>query len=124
VLLNLLDNAAKYGPRGQTVRVGMCIRAFSARLSVADQGPGVPREERTRIWQPYRRLQRDVDAASGGSGIGLAVVRDLVEAHGGRVWVEDGDGGGARFVVELPGATYAGPAEDEPAPEPLAAEAR
>lgn len=113
VLLNLLDNAAKYGPRAQTVQVGMAVVGFSVRVWVRDHGPGVPREERARIWEPYRRLDRAVDASVGGSGIGLAVVKDLVELHGGRVWVEDAPGGGARFVAEFPGATYAGPPGDE-----------
>ncbi|HST62121.1 MAG TPA: HAMP domain-containing sensor histidine kinase [Longimicrobium sp.] len=128
VLLNLLDNASKYGPRGQTVEVGLEIAGFVMRVWVADQGPGVPAEDRARIWQPYRRLERDAEGATGGSGIGLAVVRDVVELHGGRAWVEDASGGGARFVVELPGATYAGPPGDpgEPgfAAEPARAEAR
>jgi signal transduction histidine kinase len=118
VLLNLLDNAAKYGPRGQTVQVGMAVVRFAVRVWVRDRGPGVPREDRARIWEPYRRLDRPADATVGGSGIGLAVVRDVVELHGGRVWVEDARGGGARFVVEIPGATYAGPpGEEEPAAE-------
>jgi signal transduction histidine kinase len=116
VLLNLLDNAAKYGPRGQTVQVGMAVVGFAVRIWVRDAGPGVPREDRARIWEPYRRLDRPADAAVGGSGIGLAVVKDVVELHGGRVWVEDAAGGGARFIVEIPGATYAGPpGEEEPA---------
>ncbi|HEV3052543.1 MAG TPA: HAMP domain-containing sensor histidine kinase [Longimicrobium sp.] len=113
VLLNLLDNAAKYGPRGQTVQVGMAVVGFAVRVWVRDHGPGVPREERARIWEPYRRLDRPADASVGGSGIGLAVVKDMVELHGGRVWVEDAPGGGARFVAEFPGATYAGPPGDE-----------
>jgi signal transduction histidine kinase len=122
VLLNLLDNAARYGPRRQTVQVGMAVVGFAVRVWVQDQGPGVPREDRARIWEPYRRLERDADAATGGSGIGLAVVRDLVGLHGGRAWVEDAPGGGARFVVEVPGATYAGPpGEGEPAAEALPA---
>jgi signal transduction histidine kinase len=116
VLLNLLDNAAKYGPRGGVVQVAMAVVGFNLRIWVKDAGPGVPREERARIWEPYRRLDREADAAVGGSGIGLAVVKDVVELHGGRVWVEDAAGGGARFVVEIPGATYAGPpGEEEPA---------
>jgi signal transduction histidine kinase len=114
VLLNLLDNAARYGPRGQTVQVGMAVVGFAVRVWVADQGPGVPRDDRARVWEPYRRLEREADAATGGSGIGLAVVRDLVDLHGGRVWVDDATGGGARFVLELPGATHAGPPEAEP----------
>ncbi|HEX2081221.1 MAG TPA: HAMP domain-containing sensor histidine kinase, partial [Longimicrobium sp.] len=125
VLLNLLDNAARYGPRGQTVQVGMAIAGFAVRVWVEDEGPGVPAEDRVRIWEPYRRLERDAESATGGSGIGLAVVRDLVELHGGRVWVEDAPAGGARFVVEIPGAAYAGPAGDPaPAARPAAVEAR
>ena len=125
VLLNLLDNASRYGPRRQTVQVGMVVAGFAVRVWVADQGPGVPPEDRARIWEPYRRLEREADAATGGSGIGLAVVRDLVELHGGRAWVEDAPGGGARFVVEVPGATYAGPpGEGEPAERALQAGAR
>jgi signal transduction histidine kinase len=127
VLLNLLDNAAKYGPRGQTVQVGMAVVGFAVRIWVRDSGPGVPPEDRVRIWQAYRRLDREADAAVGGSGIGLAVVRDLVDLHGGRAWVEDAPGGGARFVVELPGATYAGPPGEEdvmPAAAPVEAGAR
>lgn len=116
VLLNLLDNAAKYGPRGGVVQVGMAVVGFNLRVWVKDGGPGVPREDRARIWEPYRRLDRGADAAVGGSGIGLAVVKDVVDLHGGRAWVEDAPGGGARFIVEIPGATYAGPpGEEEPA---------
>jgi signal transduction histidine kinase len=127
VLLNLLDNAAKYSPRGGVVQVGMAVVGFNLRIWVRDGGPGVPREDRARIWEPYRRLDREADGAVGGSGIGLAVVKDVVALHGGRVWVEDAPGGGARFIVEIPGATYAGPpGEEEPAPSiaPVAVEAR
>jgi signal transduction histidine kinase len=108
VLLNLLDNAVKYGPRGQTVTVGMAAtrengRGPRVRLWVEDQGPGIPAADRDRVWEPYVRLDRDVDAATGGSGIGLAVVRELVTLHGGRTWLEDAtSGGGTRVVIELP----------------------
>jgi signal transduction histidine kinase len=117
VLLNLLDNAVKYGPAGQTVRVRAELRGLALRISVDDRGPGVPWEERTRVWEPYRRLQRDAEGPTGGSGIGLAVVKDLVELHGGRVGVGEAPGGGARFWVEFPYAMHAGPA---PEPEPAA----
>ena len=115
VLLNLLDNAVKYGPPGQTVRVRVELRGLSLRLSVDDQGPDVPWEERNRVWEPYRRLARDAEGATGGSGIGLAVVKDLVELHGGRVGVVDAPGGGARFWLELPYAMHAGPSPAEAA---------
>jgi signal transduction histidine kinase len=101
VLLNLLDNALKYGPPEQAVRIGLEAEGGRARLTVEDEGPGVPARERTRIFERFRRLDRDRRSAVAGAGIGLAVVRDLVEKHGGRVRVEDGSRGGARFVVEL-----------------------
>jgi signal transduction histidine kinase len=109
IIVNLVDNAVKYGPRGQTVRVGVERSNGSAMVSVSDQGPGVPETEREKVWKPYHRLERDVKAAITGTGIGLSVVSELASLHEGRAWVEDATGGGARFVVELP---LSDPAED------------
>ena len=102
ILLNLLDNAVKYGRPGAPVLVGVEHASHAARIRVEDRGPGVPAADRERIWQRFARLDRDVDSAVAGSGIGLAIVRDLVLAHGGRCWVENAAEGGARFLVELP----------------------
>jgi signal transduction histidine kinase len=71
-------------------------------LSVEDQGPGIPAAAREKVWEPYWRLPRERESAVGGSGIGLAVVKDLVTAHGGSVAVTDGERGGARFSIRLP----------------------
>jgi signal transduction histidine kinase len=105
ILLNLLDNAVKYGRPEQTITIGIDRRANQAVITVDDQGPGVPSEARDRIWAPYSRLVSASASAVAGAGIGLAVVRELVALHGGTVRVEDAPGGGARFVVELPGAS-------------------
>ena len=105
ILLNLLDNAVKYGRPDQTITIGIDRRANHAVITVDDQGPGVPLDSRERIWAPYSRLVSASSSAVAGAGIGLAVVRELVALHGGTVRVEDAPGGGARFVVELPGAT-------------------
>ena len=101
ILLNLLDNAVKFGPLGQTVEIALRRVGDHARIIVDDQGPGIPREHRARIWEPYQRLESAVTAAVAGSGIGLSVVAQLVALHGGRAWVEAAPGTGARFVVEL-----------------------
>ena len=104
VLINLLDNAVKYGPAGQTISVGLARGKDekSARIWIEDEGPGIPMAERGRIWEPFHRLDRDANSAVAGSGIGLALVRNLAVAHGGRVLVDDGQNGGSRFTVEIP----------------------
>jgi len=102
VLLNLLDNAIKYGPPGQTVIVELRKKTDIAHIAVSDQGPGVPESERERIWGGYYRLDRERDSAIAGTGIGLAVVGELLGKHKASVRVEDGERGGARFVIELP----------------------
>jgi signal transduction histidine kinase len=102
MLANLLDNALKYGPERQTVRIEAVRREGSVRISVEDEGPGIPIGERARIWDPYHRLERDVEGPVRGSGIGLSVVAELAQAAGGAAWVEEGKGGGARFVIRLP----------------------
>ncbi|HET9275888.1 MAG TPA: HAMP domain-containing sensor histidine kinase, partial [Gemmatimonadales bacterium] len=104
VLLNLLDNAAKYGRRGQTISVGLALAGGSARLWVEDEGPGIPPAERAAVWQPFVRLARDQESSTAGYGIGLAIVRELVELHGGTARIEAAPGGGACVVVELPNA--------------------
>jgi signal transduction histidine kinase len=78
-------------------------------MEVADEGPGIPTEERERIFAPYYRMKRDAGGAVGGTGIGLAVVRRLVDQHGGHVQVAAANAGaGARFVVVLPIAARPG----------------
>lgn len=103
VLLNLLDNAVKYGPTKQQIIIGLEASDDGwARISVDDEGPGVPAPDRQRIWRSFQRLERDRRSAIAGTGIGLAVVRDLVALQGGGIRVEQGARGGARFVIELP----------------------
>ena len=106
VLLNFLENAVKYGPRGQTVTLGAQAlgagRGAQVRIWVDDEGPGVPPAEREKIWEAFHRAEAAVRSGVGGSGRGLAGVRDLVRPAGGRVAIEAAPGGGARFVAELP----------------------
>ncbi len=102
VVLNLLDNAVKYGPVGQTVTVRLSRAGDLACLAVEDQGPGIDPGDRDRVWLPFQRLDAAVSTAVAGSGIGLAIVAELVTLHGGRARVEDAPGRGARFVIEIP----------------------
>jgi signal transduction histidine kinase len=106
IVLNLLENAVRYGPPGQTVTVRVERLDVAARLAVEDEGPGVPVADRERIWAPFVRLTNG-RRGTNGTGIGLAVVRDLTARHGGRAWVERAERGGARFVVELPASPAA-----------------
>ena len=110
ILVNLLDNAVKYGPSEQTVRVSVSAERGGVTIAVQDEGPGVSARERETIWRPFTR--GSAAAASGGSGIGLTIVRELARAYGGTARVEPGMGRGTRFVVTLPAAdadvTHAG----------------
>ena len=102
IVLNLLDNAVKYGPKEQHISLGLEARDSKAVLFVEDEGPGIPESERQRVFERFHRLERDRQSATAGTGIGLSVVRDLVLRHDGRCRVEAGQRAGARFVVELP----------------------
>ncbi len=102
IVLNLLENAVKYGPPRQEVQLGASRANGRIQLWVDDEGPGIRTADRERIWEPFQRVAPDPGSALTGTGIGLSVVRDLVARHGGTTWVEDGRRGGARFVVELP----------------------
>lgn len=99
VIVNLLDNALKYGPREQTVQINLDRVEDRVHIVVIDEGKGIRVADRKRIWEPFVRLGDR--GSAGGSGIGLAVVRDLIELHGGTVAVDDAPGGGARFSIEL-----------------------
>ena len=103
VVTNLLTNADRHG--GGAVRVGVRRAGTTVRLEVDDQGPGVPAEDRPRVFERFARgaaAGRRSGGGGDGVGLGLALVDEHVRLHHGRVWVEDRPGGGARFVVELP----------------------
>ena len=97
----LVDNAIRHAPRGGHVWVGVTAEHDVARLTVADDGPGVRPEDRMHV---FDRFWRAADAPPGGSGLGLAIAAWVVERHGGSIGVDERPGGGARFTVELPAA--------------------
>ena len=108
VIANLLENAAHYGGGATVVRVGPAPHTNGAghhvRVSVDDAGPGLPATERGRVFERfYRGHAANMRGAGTGTGLGLALVAEHVRLHGGKVWAEEADGGGARFTIELPG---------------------
>jgi len=104
VLINLLDNALKFTPSAGRVWVEAHPEAKVVRVDVVDTGPGIPVGERERIFEKFTQVQRQAEARRG-SGLGLTFCRMAVEAHGGRIWVEDGPGGkGSRFAFTVPRA--------------------
>jgi signal transduction histidine kinase len=111
VLGNLLDNALRYTPTGGMVRVAADLdpeRRY-VRLQVADSGQGIAGEHLPHVFERFYRADAARDRAHGGSGIGLAIVKVLVEAHGGQVNASsDGPGAGATFTVSLPVAVSTG----------------
>jgi len=104
VLLNLVDNAVKYAAEGKEIDVRLYRTPGGLTLSVRDRGPGIPIEEQPRIFERFYRARTARDRNVRGSGIGLALVKHIVEAHGGRLAVESVPGQGATFTVALPAA--------------------
>ena len=103
-LKNLVENAAKYSPPGTAVRMSGARVDGELRLSVEDEGPGIPPEHLERVFDKFVRLTGGGPPAQPGTGLGLAISRGIVRAHGGRIWAENRPEGGSRFVVTLPAA--------------------
>jgi signal transduction histidine kinase len=101
VLEHLLENAVKYAPPDTRVEIGWTLEEGIVRLSVTDEGPGIPSEWRERIFEPYARHET---STARGSGIGLYAARRLAESMDARLWCEPAPTGGARFVLALPAA--------------------
>ena len=99
---NLISNAVKYSPAGSTVSVGAERSTDAWRLSVQDQGPGIREDERDRLFQEFARLSAKPTGGEKSTGLGLAITRRVVEAHGGSIGVESTPGQGATFFFTLP----------------------
>jgi two-component system sensor histidine kinase KdpD len=99
-LMNLLDNALKYSPADGRIEISGRIREKCLEIAVADQGPGIPKEYLTQVFNKFFRLNRTEEA--GGTGLGLAISKGIVEAHEGRIWAENRPQGGTKIVFILP----------------------
>jgi signal transduction histidine kinase len=98
---NLVQNASRYSGEGRTIEVCAEREGDEVRFVVDDEGPGIPAEERERVFDKFYRGERTKETTSG-TGLGLAIARQLVQMHGGRIWADERPGGGARLVVALP----------------------
>jgi signal transduction histidine kinase len=99
ILGNLIDNAIKYGGRAE---VSLALADEAVTLCVEDRGPGVPPEARKLVMEPFLRLESSRSREFGGAGLGLAIARNLAQAHGGDIAIDDRPGGGARVSLCLP----------------------
>jgi signal transduction histidine kinase len=104
VLFNLIDNAFRFTPPGGTVRVLATGRTGECEVEVRDNGPGIPKEHRDLVFERFYRVDPSRSREDGGTGIGLAIARSVVEAHGGRIWAEEAPGGGTSIRFVLPAA--------------------
>jgi signal transduction histidine kinase/CheY-like chemotaxis protein len=124
ILFNLLSNAVKFTPEGGQIRVDVRRADGDVELAVADSGPGITPEDQAKLFREFTQLASTSQNGHAGTGLGLALVKRLVELHGGCVWIESRVGEGARFVVRLPLETATPPStgdgsvlvvEDDPA---------
>ena len=112
VLVNLLSNAAKHSPDNAEIGIVVTTQGDRARVAVTDRGPGIPAEDRKILFRRFAHPSSDHDRAKAGAGLGLSVVKTVVEAHGGQVGIEDRPGGGVIFWFTLPAAAPSPPAEE------------
>jgi signal transduction histidine kinase len=102
LLLNLLENAAKYSPVDTTITIRGQVEDGTVAVSVIDLGPGLTREQSARVFEKFYRVDSGPTQAVDGSGLGLALCKGVAEAHGGRITVDSHPGRGCVFTVYLP----------------------
>jgi len=102
VLTNLLSNAIKYSPRGGLIRTGGWADDDWVYIYVADEGIGIPKSEQERIFERFYRAESPLTRRTEGAGLGLYLCKEVVEAHGGKIWVQSEPGKGAKFIFKLP----------------------
>ena len=102
VVTNVLSNALKFSPRGETVTVALNREGHLVRISITDRGPGIPEEFQARVFSKFAQADSTGARQRGGTGLGLAISKEIVERHGGRLWFASPPGHGATFHIDLP----------------------
>jgi two-component system sensor histidine kinase KdpD len=102
VLVNLVHNAATYTPEGTKIVLSAAVRGDRLQVNVSDLGPGIPPAEQKRVFQAFRRGIREENGSGKGAGLGLAICKGLVEAHGGRIWIKKQTTSGATISFTIP----------------------
>ena len=111
VLINLLENALRYTPAGSPLEISVEVSPFAVEVFVADQGPGIPRGMENKLFEKFYRVRHE--AAQSGVGLGLAICRAIVEAHGGTIQAQNRASGGAIFSFMIPVERQPPPMEQE-----------
>jgi two-component system, OmpR family, sensor histidine kinase KdpD len=100
VLSNIIENAIRFSPRGSEIQIAAARWRSAVQVRVTDQGPGIPPDDRERVFEEFYR--HDAGGGRGGTGLGLAIARAVVVAHGGTIWASAAPGGGTAVSFELP----------------------
>ena len=102
VVYNILDNAIKYTQPGGVIRLRLVRSGRNAVLTIADNGPGIPKEDQAHIFDRFYRVDKARSRDTGGTGLGLSIVHQFVLMHGGNITVDSAEGNGTTFTIELP----------------------
>ncbi|KMJ56464.1 cell wall metabolism sensor histidine kinase WalK [Alkalihalophilus lindianensis] len=108
VIDNIISNAMKYSPEGGNVTTTLLHQGHNVRVSISDEGMGIPRENQAKIFDRFYRVDKARARSIGGTGLGLAIAKELVHAHGGEIWVSSEYGSGTTIYFTLPYSTFKG----------------
>ncbi|TND09496.1 MAG: integral membrane sensor signal transduction histidine kinase [Bacteroidetes bacterium] len=104
ILLNLLENAVKYSPAGSAIRISLAVKNNKIMLAVADRGTGIPGEDKLKVFDKFYRAGSEETRNTKGTGLGLYIVKSLIDAQGWQIAIKDNPGGGTVFEIEIPKA--------------------
>lgn len=102
VIVNLVHNSAKFAPAGTTITIAAVDQGAMVQIDVSDEGPGIPTDARSKLFEPFRQLETANVPHSKGAGLGLAICRGLIEAHGGKIWLNESTTSGTTMSFTLP----------------------